>query len=395
MGTMDNYFDKVTKSPLGGPGELCIAASPESLAGLQASATTDSVSTAVMVEVGPDDEIADAVLALAKVLVVEVDTEHPQTMRRVRSIRSSYPELKIIAAIAQTDVKLVKALVRQGICDVAELPFQPEELVAQVFEAASEALELTREAPLAPVYAVVRSVGGSGSTSVLTHLAAALTETDQGKRRVCVVDLDLQCGEVAAYVGAAATVNVGSLLEAGSRLDDAVLSSAIVETRYGFSVIAAPDTVVPLDFAEQAQVNAILTLLRQRFDLVLVDLPADWTNWSLAIAVAAERVLMVIDSSIASLRQGRRRIDLLESIGADRTAIKLIANRTERRLFRTIGTDDIADALRAEVVASLSDEGGALRAAQDQGVLLSDSVGRNAYVRTINDIARRLSSGEI
>jgi pilus assembly protein CpaE len=316
-------------------------------------------------------------------------------MRRVRSIRSSYPELKIIAAIAQTDVKLVKALVRQGICDVAELPFQPEELIAQVFEAASEALELTREAPLAPVYAVVRSVGGSGSTSVLTHLAAALTETDQGKRRVCLVDFDLQCGEVAAYVGAAATVNIGSLLEAGDRLDDAVVSSAIVETRYGFSIIAAPDAVVPLDFADQAQVNAILTLLRQRFDLVLVDLPADWTNWSLAIAAAAERVLMVIDSSIASLRQGRRRIDLLESVGANRTAVKLIANRTERRLFRTIGTDDIADALHAEVVASLSDEGGALRAAQDQGVLLSDSVGRNSYVRTINDIARRLASGEI
>ena len=395
MGTMDNYFDKVTKSPLGGPGQLCIAASAENLAGLQASATTDSVSTAVMVEVGPDDEIADAVLGLAKVLVVEVDPVHPQTMRRIRNIRSSYPELKIIAAIAQTDVKLVKALVRQGICDVAELPFQAEELIAQVFEAASDALELTREAPLAPVYAVVRSVGGSGSTSVLTHLAAALTETDQGKRRVCVVDLDLQCGEVAAYVGAAATVNVGSLLEAGDRLDDAVVSSAIVETRYGFSVIAAPDTVVPLDFADQTQVNAILTLLRERFDLVLVDLPADWTNWSLAIAAGAERVLMVIDSSIASLRQGRRRIDLLESIGANRTAVKLIANRTERRLFRTIGTEDIADALRAEVVASLSDEGGALRAAQDQGVLMSDSVGRNSYVRTINDIARRLLSGEI
>ncbi|MFM5948348.1 MAG: CpaE family protein, partial [Novosphingobium sp.] len=228
----------------------------------------------------------------------------------------------------------------------------------------------------------------------LTHLAAALADQDSAKR-VCVVDFDLQGGEVAAYVGAAAPVTLGALLEAGSRLDDAIISSAIVQTRYGFWVVAAPETVLPLDFAEQSQINAVLTSLRQRFDIVLVDLPADWTNWSLGIAMAAERILMTTDSSIASLRQGRRKIDLLESVGAERKAIKLIANRTERRLFRTIGTDDIADALRAEVIASLSDEGGALRAAQDQGVLLTDSVGRNAYVRAIADIARRLTAGEI
>ena len=394
MGNMDRYFDTVTKSPFAGPGELCVAASPERLADLRSSRMTDRVGSASLVEVELDGTIAEAALASARVLVIEVDPEHPKTLRRVREIRDSFPDLKIIAAIAQADVKLVKTLVRQGICDVAELPFQAEELAAQIIEAASETLDLTTEVPLAPVYTVVRSVGGSGSTSVLTHLAAALAEQDSTKR-VCVIDFDLQGGEVAAYVGAAAPVTLGALLDAGSRLDDAIIGSAIVQTRYGFSIVAAPETIVPLDFAEQSQINAVLTSLRQRFDIVLVDLPADWTNWSLGIAMAAERVLMIADSSIASLRQGRRKIDLLESVGADRKAIKLIANRTERRLFRTIGTDDIADALRTEVIASLGDEGSALRAAQDQGLLLTDSVGRNAFVRSIADIARRLAAGEI
>ena len=63
-------------------------------------------------------------------------------------------------------------------------------------------------------------------------------------------------------------------------------------------------------------------------------------------------------------------------------------------MFRTVGTSDIADALQADVVATLGDENGALRAAQDQGVLLSDMGGRNAYVRAIEDLARRLIAGE-
>jgi pilus assembly protein CpaE len=152
---------------------------------------------------------------------------------------------------------------------------------------------------------------------------------------------------------------------------------------------------MPLDFAGPEQITLILNSLRRRFAYVLVDLPADWTNWSLSIAASADRILMVTDSSIASLRQGRRKIDLLESVGVNRAAIKLIANRTERRLFRTIGTDDIAEALKADVVATLGEEAGTLRAAQDQGVLLGDTSGRNAYVRSIDEIARRLSAGEL
>lgn len=395
MGNMDTYFDTVSKSALGRPGELCIAAASAHLADLRQSAAIKSVGAAALVEVEAAEPVADAALASARVLVLEVDPDQPQTLRRMRAIRDSYPELKIIAAIAQADVKLVKALIRQGICDVAELPFQADELATQVLEAASDALDLTNEAPLAPVYAVVRSVGGSGSTSVITHLAAALAQHDPHAPKVCVADFDLQGGEVAAFVGASAPVNLGTLLEAGDRLDDAVVSSAIVETRYGFSVVAAPEAVVPLDFGDPSQIDTVLTLLRQRFDYVLVDLPADWTNWSLSIAASAARVLMVIDSSIASLRQGRRKIDLLESVGVERSAIGLIVNRTERRLFRTVGTDDIAEALRAEVITSLGDEGGALRAAQDEGVLLSDSVGRSAYVRAVGDLASRLAAGEL
>ena len=395
MGNMDNYFAPTTKVILCRPGELCIAAAPENFAGLRQSTAIGSLGPASLVEVEAGQAVPQAALAAARVLVVEVDPDQPASLQRVRGIRSAYPDLKIIAAIAQTDLSLVKTLVRQGICDVAELPFQPEELAAQILEAAADTLDLTEEQQLAPLYAIVRSVGGSGSTSVLTHLAAAMVAHVPAEQRVCVADFDLQGGEVAAFVGVSAAVTMGTLLEAGDRLDDAVVSSAVLESRYGFAVVAAPDTIMPLDFADQEQIDAVLVSLRHKFAFVLVDLPAAWTNWSLAIAASAERVLMVTDSSIASLRQGRRRIDLLESVGVNRSKIKLIANRTERRLFRNIGTTDISDALQADVVAALGDENGSLRAAQDQGVLLSDVGGKNAYTRAIDELARRLIAGEI
>jgi len=395
MGNMDTYFNPGTKATLSRPGELCLAARADLLAPLRLSTAIGSLGPAAYAEVEAGQDVPEAMLADARVLVIEVDPEQPDTLRRVRNIRADHPDLKIIAAIARASVSLVQTLIRQGICDVAELPFQPEELAPQILEAASEPLDLTDEAPLAPLYTVVRSVGGSGSTSVLTHLAAALAQHLPSGQKVCLADLDLQGGDVAAFVGTAAPVTLGALFEAGDRLDDSLVSSALLESRYGFSIVAAPETIMPLDLVSVDQVNGVIGALRRKFAMVLVDLPADWTNWSLSLALNATRTFMVTDSSIGGLRQGRRRIDLLESVGVERSSIKLIANRIERRLFRTVGTDDIGDALRADVVASLGDEDGGLRAAQDQGVLLGDMSGKGTYVRTIDDLARRIVAGEI
>lgn len=394
MGNMDNFFGTGSRAATSRAGELCIAATTEKIAALKLSTAMGSLGPAEFVAVEPSAEVPEAMLANARILVLEVDPDQPATLRRIRNIRGDHPNLKIIAAIAQADVSLVKTLVRQGICDVAELPFQAEELAAQILDACSADAANLADVPLAPLYAVVRSVGGSGSTSVLTHLAAALAQVAPDGSTVCVADLDLQGGEIAAYVGLAAPVTVAALIEAGERLDDDLVNSTILTSRYGFSVVAAPEAIMPLDLVGVDQINAVLNSLRRRFSYVLVDLPADWTNWSLSIAASAKAVLMITDSSIAGLRQGRRKIDLLESVGVERAAVKLIANRTERRLFRNVGTDDIAETLRAEVVATLGDEGSALRAAQDQGALLTDTVGKSAYTKAIEALARQLAAGE-
>jgi pilus assembly protein CpaE len=375
-------------------GHLCIVAGEAHIAELQASPALANLGPASLLALDLADPLPEEALHKKRVLVIEVDPNNPDSLRRVRNIRESHRDLKIIAAMAQTSVALTKTLVRQGICDVAELPFNPDELAAQVLDALSLDLTAFDEVALAPLYLVVRSVGGSGSTSVLTHLAAALADVSTDGKGVCLADLDLQGGEVAAYTGTPAPVTIGALIEAGARLDDELVNSAILETRHGFSVIAAPEAIMPLDAVSDDQIEAIVTSLRRRFGIVLIDLPANWSNWSLSLSAAAERVLVVADSSISSLKQARRRIDLLESIGVNRDSIGVIANRVERRLFRAVGTDDIAQALRAKVIATLGDEGESLRAAQDQGALLSETVGRNAYVKSIAGLAAHLTGGD-
>lgn len=391
MGNMDNQFGILGKAPMALARELCIIASEAHIANVRSAPALQRLGSISFHTLEPSAAIPDHYISSQRVVVIEADPGNESSLTRVRTLRERHPDLKIIVAIAKANVALIRTLVRQGVFDVTELPFKPDELASQILDASSADAEVLDPAALAPMYLVAGSTGGVGATGVLTHLAAALAAGNKDRLRICVADLDLQSGEVAAYSGTPSPVTISALIEAGDRIDDELVSSALIETRHGFSIVAAPDAILPLDFVDSDHIELIISALRRKYDVVLVDLPAAWTNWSLSLATAATGVLLVVDSSISSLKQARRRVDLLESIGMNREAIKVIANRTERRLFRAVGTDDIAHALRADVIASLPDEGAALRAAQDQGALLQETAGRNGFVKAIAALANHLN----
>ena len=376
------------------PGGLFVAANAAEIERLRAASTGTAYQAAAFVPLDIAAPLPGDVMATASVLVIEVDPQNEASLRRIAGIRAERPGLAIIAAIARADVSLVRALIRQGITDVAQLPFEPAELAAQILSAAVGAAGAGANADLAPMVTVVRSTGGCGATTVLTHLAAALARTDRTGKGVCVVDLDLQGGDVAHFVGETPKVTVSSLLEAGSRLDLDLVRSAVVPTRYGFSIIAAPDAITPLDTVDVDYLLRILTLARKEFGHVLVDLPANWTSWSLSAALASSRVLLITDPSIASLRQAKRRLQLLSSIGLSEERVGVVVNRLEKRLFRTIGNDEAAEALRHEVLAGLAAEGSSLRGAQDQGVLIFDVEGKSRFYKDIQILADTLVAQE-
>ncbi len=392
MGNYETPLELDTGMIFNLPGGLFIVANPGDVASLRASPHAESFAGATFMPQAADEELSGDVARLAKVLVLEVDPTSAESLRRMAKLRAEREDLPIIAALSKADVSLVRTLIRQGIADVAELPFAPEELASQILDASTRLAEPSNPGDLAPMVTVARSTGGSGASTLITHLAAAMASQDTTGKGVCVIDLDLQSGDVASYTGVEPKVTISALLDAGERLDSQLLRSAITQTRYGYSIIAAPEAITPLDTVDVDQLLRVLTLARRHFGHVLVDLPAVWTNWSLSTVVASNEVLLVTDLSIASLRQARRRLDLLRSVGLGRQQLKVVANRMERRLFKTIGVDEVGNALDCEVIATLSSEGATLRSAQDQGVLISDIAGKSRFANEIRDLAGLLTA---
>ncbi len=372
------------------PGGVFIVANPADIALLRASSASDTFGTSAFTPLTVEAPLPDNLVADARVLVLEVNPNDLASVRRLSQIRSKRSDLPIIAAIQDANISLVRTLVRQGISDVAVLPFVPEELSAQIIDAFAKIEKKVAHAALCPMVTVVRSIGGCGATSVITHLAAALAQADNHKK-ICVIDLDLQCGEVASYLGQTPDVTVSDLLEAGERFDHELLRNALIDSQRGFSIISAPSNIMPLEDVEVEQLLNLIRSVRTEFDYVLLDLPTDWTNWTLSVALASTDVIMITDLSIASLKQAKRRIELLAYVGVTAQHMKVVVNRVERKLFKPIGVAEVREALDCDVLTTLAAEGASISSAQDQGLLLTEISPKCRFGADIRTLARLLT----
>lgn len=358
--------------------DMLLIASHEHLQVIDSSETEQSFPGLATCPCQPDEPIPALLLGSAQIIVVEVDPANPRSLDRLRTIGRDFPGVPRIAAISNTTVALVQALVREGVNDVVALPFQLEELLDVSLRALAEArARKTGVVKLAPQVAFIRSVGGCGASSIATHVGSYLAGILPGPQPVAMVDLDLQGGSIADYLGVSGAGTLAELLAAGDRIDEELLRSVARSTEANLVVFATPNEIMPIESADTDRVLQLLTLMRQNYSTVLIDLPTDWTNWAVSAVSASDLIVMVVELNVNSLRQAKRRLELLANVGIEPDRVVLVVNRVEKKMFRALDLSDVTETLKREVIGTMALEGHDLASAQAQGLLV-DSINRKS-----------------
>ena len=325
----------------------------------------------------------------AAAAIVEVAADDPKSVSRFQALaaRSRVP---LIAAAYNPPLALVRALVRAGAHDVIPLPLDADDLETSLAPIRDRLLEQPNAgSPITgKVVSVIKGVGGVGATSLLGQLGirSALKAAASG-RDVCLIDLDVQFGDAAFQLGLEPTLSLVELLEAGSRLDGELLRATALKHQSGLNVIGSPPSMMPLEALSSDQVLDIVELAAREFGLVYVDLPSNWTNWSLSLLARSDLVLLITEISVASLHRARRQIELIRSQDLTDLQIRVVANRYDKSAARTIKPSDIRQALGREVSYTIANEPQVMRPAIDRGVPIDEIKRRSALGKDIGTLA--------
>jgi pilus assembly protein CpaE len=333
-----------------------------------------------------DDKIDPEDFAGCAAAIVQVEPGKPESMKRFEALAAG-TKTPLIAAAYDPPLALVRALVRAGAHDVVPLPLDVADLETSLLPVRDQMARQTDSAQSANgrMVCVIKSVGGIGATSLLTQLAirAAESEASQG-REVCLLDLDLQFGNAAFQLGLRPQLTFFDLFEAGSRLDGELLRATTTPHPSGLKVIGAPLSLMPLESVTSEQLIEIVEIAKREFGTVFVDLPANWTNWSLSLLAQADLVLLVTELSVSGLHRARRQLDLLREQDLASVDLRVVVNRFEKGLFKTVGQGDVHKVLGREVAYTVANDPAVMRPAVERGVPISDIKRKSAVGKDID-----------
>lgn len=309
-----------------------------------------------------------------RVIIVEVEAENEASWLRLEHVVGLSLGVPVAAAIASPTHADMRRCMQLGVRDALSLPLSDDDL-AMALEKMGRGVGIFAPSSRrrGRVVAFLKSVGGVGATALLTQAGCLLAQQEQALgRQACLLDLDIQFGNAALYLGLAPAASFQDLLEAGSRADEALLRHVTASHHSGLQVIAAPPDIMPLETVTLEQLHAVLGIMTREFSTVLIDLPGAWTQWSLAIAARTDALCLVTELSVPGLHQARRQIRTLEQAGVNMAALHVVANRVERSFWKPISLTAAEQALGHGIACVIGNDFRTLSAAIDQGVPLKN-----------------------
>jgi pilus assembly protein CpaE len=258
-------------------------------------------------------------------------------------------------------------------------------------ELAPSEVEVPVEQPRSPglVVTVFSPKGGTGKTVISTNLAVALNAG--GARRVCLVDLDLEFGDVAISLGLSPARGIIDAVDQDpDRSEDERIGELLTYWQPALDCVLAPVSPGEADRISSAVVAGLIQGLRKYYDYVVIDTPAQFSEHVLEALDASDHHVLITTPEIPALKNLRLTLDMLELLAYTDTSRVIVLNRSDPKAGIT--AEDAASALSSPIGA-LVPASPAVSASINAGVPLALSEPNHPVSVAIRAFADRVITG--
>jgi pilus assembly protein CpaE len=327
-----------------------------------------------------------AELAAPDALVLDQPSVESGDLERLEHMGQQHPRMAFILLCQQQSPEFLLQAMRAGVREVLSAPMNGDALL-KALARIEEKLDNRTQAN-GKVLAFISCKGGSGATFVAANLGYALAL--QEKRRVALIDLNLQFGDAALLVSdqnpLATLADVSQQIH---RLDPSLLASSMVNVAPNYSVLAAPEDPTHASDIKPEHIDAILKVARRQYDFILLDIGHNLDPVSIRALDQSDMIFPVLQASLPYIRDGKRLLGVFRALDYGKEKIHLIINRHEKNDDITV--HDMEAAFGADIFWKILNDHKAASASVNQGVPILKTGEDSPLARSLQELAQMLT----
>jgi len=267
--------------------------------------------------------------------------------------------LGVVLVVDELSTQLLQQAIRAGVADVITIPQDARQLIEAV-DRAAEHLNLASAGPMSTAVApgggsgergrvitVFSTKGGAGKSFVATNLAVLLAR--RSERPVCLVDCDLQFGDVAVMLKLVPQHTIVDAINSMSRLDVPLVRSLLVRhDPSGLLVMPGPTEPAFADSVKAEDVIEILNAIRTFCAYIVVDTPSYFTEVVIRLLEESEDIVLVAGMDVPNIKNVKLGINTLKLLELPLSKVKLVLNRSNSKVKIDVSEVERALGLKAD-----------------------------------------------
>lgn len=279
-------------------------------------------------------------------------------MEQIRTLHNQDPALVLMLVAEEVTSDLLRRGMRAGVSDVLEAPLDEPKIEAAIEQFGHDVLKRQSvvakpNAPMESTHGrlitITSAKGGSGKTVVATNLALLLNRIPDTK--VCLVDADLQFGDVCLVLQLEPRFTMVNAAHELHHLDAELLDSLLTEHPSGLKVLAAPLEPAFADDITTTGLMQMIDVLLENYRYVIIDTASMLDELILSLFEKSDDILMIVDMDLPSVKNAKLALETMRLLKFSTANVKLVMNRSNAKA--RLDNKEIENALKMRISAAV------------------------------------------
>jgi len=305
------------------------------------------------------------------VVLMDVNMPGMDGIKATQVMTGEPPYAPVVLMSVQEDREYLRRAMQAGAREFLVKPFSGDELAAalrrvnqlerlkrvnipvpaEVAPPAADQISAKRPAA-GRVILVFSGKGGVGKSLLSVNLAASLAKDTT--QRTALIDLDLQFGDLGVLLGLDSSRNIYQVVEAFPNIDAEFVEALMPRAPGGFQVLLGPQSPEFADLVTAEHARAILEILKETFDNIVIDTSSHLGEVTLEALEKAGSIVVLVDLGLPAVKEAKLALRVFQRLGIPSDRIKVVVNRADSTLGITLV--QVESSLETKVAATLPND---------------------------------------
>ena len=293
------------------------------------------------------------------IMLMDINMPVKDGIRATEEISVSFPDVSVIIVSVQGEQEYLRKAMAAGAREFITKPFSSDDLINTIIKVYE--VEQKRKEKIAPkieeevkskVITIFSTKGGVGKTTLASNIAVAIVR--ETKKRVAILDLDLQFGNMGVFLNVLIKNTIMDLVKETSDFDSKLVEEYMISHYSGVKVLLAPTKPEYAEFITSVHIERIIKSLKETYHYIIIDTPTNLNEVTLTALDLADKILFVSGLDLPTIKNTKDGIGIMESLHYSKEKLHIVVNKSTEQFG--IKNKDFEETVKYPIWASIPED---------------------------------------